>query len=105
RDLRALPQDALNKSASLWLSDAFESFAEPEIAGWLLTAETLVPMFFAGIVDAMARAGCDVAYFREHVHVDGDEHSRWMAESVADVIARADAEPAVVEAVTRGMND
>ena len=30
--------------------------------------------------------GCDTAYFAEHVAVDTDEHSAWMAEEVEEIV-------------------
>ena len=80
------PSGTFDRSASLWLSDDFDGFAEPEIAGFLLTAETLVPQMFAALQPAFERLGCDDRYFTEHVAVDTDEHATWMAEAVADVI-------------------
>jgi pyrroloquinoline quinone (PQQ) biosynthesis protein C len=80
------PASTFSRSASLWLSDEFERFTEPEIAGWLLTAETLVPRMFAAFQPAFARLACDGRYFTEHVTIDTDEHATWMAEAVEDVI-------------------
>lgn len=74
--------------ATEWLGDDFALQSEPEIAGWLLVAESLVPQIFADVAPCYARiAGCDTRYFTEHVAVDRDAHARWMAESVADVLA------------------
>ena len=61
-------------------------FSEPEIAGWLLAAETLVPEMFAAIEPAFARLGADTRYFSEHVAVDTDEHAAWMAEAVVEIV-------------------
>jgi pyrroloquinoline quinone (PQQ) biosynthesis protein C len=91
------------RSASLWLSDEFADFAEPEVAGFLLTAETLVPLMFAAMVSSFEAIGCDATYFREHVAVDGDEHARWMAEATADVVALYGDE--CIPAVLDGMDD
>jgi hypothetical protein len=85
--VESFPVETFERSASLWLSRDFAEFSEPEIAGWLLVAETLVPIMFARMKDAFARLeGCDTTYFSEHVSVDSDEHSTWMREAVDDVI-------------------
>lgn len=87
RRLDAFPVETFAHSASLWLSDPFADMSEPETAGWLLVAETLVPLMFAAITPCFAALGCETTYFTEHVHVDDAEHAAWMAESVADVVA------------------
>lgn len=87
RRLDALPVHVLADSAQLWLSDAFSAMSEPQVAGFLLVAETLVPVMFAQLAPHFARLGADTLYFDEHVHVDTDEHATWMAESVEDVLA------------------
>ena len=84
--LDAYPKDTFARSAELWLSEDFASFTEPEIAGFLLTAETLVPQMFAAMRPAYEQLGCDTRYFVEHEAVDGDEHAAWMAEAVVDVL-------------------
>ena len=97
--LDELPVHVLADSAGLWLSDTFAAMTEPEVAGFLLGAETLVPVMFAEVLPSFAAAGADTTYFTEHVSVDTDEHSTWMIESVEDVLdaygARATAEIAV----------
>jgi len=103
RDLEAFPSDTFLRSATLWLTDDFASFDEPEIAGFLLTAETLVPLMFAAVARSYEIAGCDARYFREHVAVDGDEHAMWMAEAVDDVVAAYG--PSCVPSILRGMED
>jgi hypothetical protein len=103
RSLDPYPHDTLVRSATLWLSDEFAAFEEPEIAGFLLTAETLVPLMFAAMVSSFEAVGCDAEYFREHVAVDGDEHAAWMAEATADVVALYGAE--CVPAILAGMDD
>lgn len=75
---------------------------EPAIAGWLLTAETLVPLMFATIKPCFDRIG-DTRYFSEHIAVDADEHASWMAEAVADVVALYG--PESVPIVSAGMAD
>ena len=87
RTLEAFPRETFIASATLWLSDAFRDFGEPEVAGFLMTAETLVPRMFAAVLPAFARIDCELRYFEEHVSVDGDEHAVWMREAVAEVIS------------------
>jgi hypothetical protein len=94
--------ETFGDTASMWLSDPFAEFSEPEIAGWLLTAETLVPVLFAAIKPCFDPIG-DSRYFSEHIAVDADEHSRWMAEAVADVVALYG--PQSVPLITTGMAD
>jgi hypothetical protein len=104
RKLEPFPTSTFAKSAELWLSDAFATQREPELVGWLLTAETLVPHLFAAVVPCYAElAGCETRYFSEHVAVDGDEHARWMADSVCDVVAIYG--PSCVPDVLHGMAD
>lgn len=81
-----LPGDSLTDAAEYWLSDAFARSSEPAIAGWLLVAESLVPILFAAVAPAFDALGCDTRYLYEHVHVDADEHATWMAEAVAEVL-------------------
>jgi hypothetical protein len=71
------------RNANEWLSASWD---EPAIAGWLLVAETLVPILFADFLPCFARLGCATAYFTEHVAVDRDEHAAWMTDAVADVV-------------------
>src|SRR5262249_4955033 len=91
--------DGLANTAGLWLSDAFATMPEPALAGWLLTAESLVPEMFAVMAPSFEAIGADCTYFTQHVAVDTDEHARWMAESVDDVIAiyGTDCVPVVLE--------
>ena len=103
RSLDPFPSETLVDSATLWLSDEFAEFEEPGIAGFLLTAETLVPMMFAAMVNSFEAVGCDTRYFREHVAIDGDEHATWMAEATADVVALYGDE--CVPSVLAGMAD
>ncbi len=96
--------DTFVESASLWLSAEFSTMSEPEVAGWLLVAETLVPIMFAEMRTGFERLdGCDVTYFSEHVSVDCDEHAAWMADAVLDVIAAYG--PTVVPEIIAGMED
>lgn len=104
RALDELPTAGLAHTAALWLADDFAELAEPALAGWLLVAETLVPVLFAEMAPQYAAiAGADTTYFTEHVAVDSDEHAAWMAESVAEVVAIYG--PACVPAVLAGMAD
>jgi len=86
RELTALPVRVLAQSAELWLGDGFAAMTEAEVAGFLLGAETLVPVMFACVLPSFAKAGADTRYFIEHVGIDTDEHSAWMEESVEDVL-------------------
>ena len=104
RELDAFPTSTFTKSATLWLSDAFARQPEPEVAGWLLVAESLVPQMFAEVAPCYARIdGCDTRYFTQHVAVDNDEHARWMTEAVADVMQIYG--PQAREVVIAGMTD
>ncbi len=88
KDGAGFPAATLGHTVGEWLTDEFAEVTEAGIAGWLLTSETLVPRLFAAIAPSFAqRAGCDTRYFTEHIAVDGDEHSTWMAEAVVEVIA------------------
>jgi Iron-containing redox enzyme len=102
RELAAFPTAALGRTAELWLSDAFAAMTEPALAGWLLTAETLVPDMFA-IMRPCFAAICEPAYFDEHIAVDADEHAVWMTESIDDVIAQYGA--GCVPTILEGMAD
>lgn len=102
RSLDSFPTDGLARTASLWLSDPFATMTEPALAGWLLTAETLVPEMFAVMAPCFEGVG-DTRYFIEHIAVDSDEHASWMAEAVADVVAIYG--PSCVPAVLEGMAD
>jgi pyrroloquinoline quinone (PQQ) biosynthesis protein C len=84
--LDPFPTHTFARSATLWLSDEFADQSEPEVAGWLLVAESLVPLMFAALRGSFVAMGCDTRYFDEHVEVDTDEHAKWMAESVEDVL-------------------
>lgn len=102
--LTAFEADLLTPTASLWMSDEFAAMSEPEIAGFLLGAETLVPLMFAAVLPAFQRIrGCDTRYLTEHVAVDGDEHAVWMTESVLEVIELYG--PGAVPEVAKGMAD
>jgi pyrroloquinoline quinone (PQQ) biosynthesis protein C len=104
RTLDAFPASTFAKSATLWLSDTFSGQPEPEVAGWLLVAETLVPLMFAEVAPCYARIdGCDTRYFTEHVAIDSDDHARWMRESVADVLQIYG--PESLETIVAGMTD
>ena len=102
RGLDELPTDGIVRTASLWLTDAFAQMSEPALAGWLLTAETLVPEMFAVMAPQFTDIA-DTTYFSEHVHIDSDEHARWMAEAVDEVVALYGS--ACVPQVLEGMAD
>jgi hypothetical protein len=102
RELATFPTDTLASTASLWLSDGFAEMSEPALAGWLLTAETLVPLLFAAMKPAFDPIA-DTRYFSEHIAVDADEHSSWMAEAVHEVVTLYG--PESVPIVTAGMAD
>jgi hypothetical protein len=86
--LAEYPTDGFGRTAALWLRDDFADMPEPWLAGWLLTAETLVPEMFAVMKPCFdALAGVDTTYFAHHIAVDSDEHSAWMAEAVDEVVA------------------
>jgi pyrroloquinoline quinone (PQQ) biosynthesis protein C len=104
RALDAFPTSTFTKSATLWLTDEFARQPEPEVAGWLLVAESLVPQMFAEVAPCYARlAGCDTRYFTQHVAVDNDEHAQWMTESVAEIMQIYG--PAALDTVIAGMRD
>ena len=102
-ELEPFPTHTFARSATLWLTDEFAHQSEPEVAGWLLVAETLVPLMFAALRPSFVALGCDTRYFREHIDVDTDEHSRWMAESVEDMFDIYG--PACTGSITAGMTD
>ena len=104
RDLEAFSTSTFTKSATLWLTDEFVRQPEPEVAGWLLVAESLVPLMFAEVAPCFAAIGGDTRYFTQHVAVDSDEHAKWMTEAVADVLQIYGAETAR-EQVLAGMRD
>ena len=103
RSLADLPTDGLASTADWLLTDEFAEMTEPMLAGWLLTAETLVPIMFAIVAPLFAGADTDTTYFTEHVHIDSDEHAQWMAEAVDEVVALYGA--ACVPEVLAGMAD
>ncbi|HZJ62255.1 MAG TPA: iron-containing redox enzyme family protein [Kofleriaceae bacterium] len=102
RTLAAFPTDGFGRTAQLWLSDDFVEMSEPALAGWLLTAETLVPEMFA-VMKPCFDGIADTTYFTHHIAVDSDEHSAWMAEAVDEVVSLYG--PACVPLVLEGMAD
>jgi hypothetical protein len=102
RELAGFPTDGLGRTAQLWLSDEFVEMSEPALAGWLLTAETLVPELFA-VMQPCFDGIADTAYFSHHIAVDSDEHAAWMAEAVDDVVSLYG--PPCVPLVLEGMAD
>jgi hypothetical protein len=102
--LDAFDTATFGATASMWLGDGFAAMAEPAIAGWLLTAETLVPQMFAAMKPSFDRvANANTRYFSEHIAVDADEHATWMAEAVDEVVAMYG--PECVPIVLAGMAD
>ena len=102
RTLDGPPTDGLAHTAALWLSDELADMTEPALAGWLLTAETLVPELFAVMQPCFAGLA-DTTCFREDVAVDSDEHAAWMADAVDDVVELYG--PTCVADVLAGMAD
>jgi hypothetical protein len=100
--LTAFPTDGFARTAQLWLSDDFVEMPEPALAGWLLTAETLVPDLFA-VMKPCFDGIADTTYFTHHIAVDSDEHAAWMAEAVDEVVALYG--PSSVPVVLDGMAD
>jgi hypothetical protein len=80
--LDAFPTDVITQTIELYLS---EDLDEPAIAGWLLVAESLVPILFDAVIPAFARAGADTTYLSAHVAIDADEHAAWMTEAVEEL--------------------
>jgi hypothetical protein len=101
--LDAFATGVFARTAETWISEEFGAFGEPEVAGWLLVAESLVPLMFADVLPSFARLGCDTRYFEEHVAVDAEEHAAWMREAVVDVVRAYG--PDSAEAVVAGMAD
>jgi pyrroloquinoline quinone (PQQ) biosynthesis protein C len=101
--LDGFPTSTFEHSASLWLSDGFERMSEASVAGFLLTAETLVPLMFAALAPSFAAIGCDTRYFDEHIHVDSDEHATWMAEAVDEIVDIEGID--CLPAISAGMDD
>jgi hypothetical protein len=100
--LAGFPTEGFGRTAQLWLSDEFVEMSEPALAGWLLTAETLVPELFAVMAPCFDGIA-DIAYFSHHIAVDSDEHAAWMAEAVDEVVALYG--PPCVPLVLAGMAD
>jgi pyrroloquinoline quinone (PQQ) biosynthesis protein C len=88
--LRAFPTDVVTQTIELWLHEELE---EPAVAGWLLVAESLVPILFGALLPCFERLGADTRYFAEHVAVDADEHATWMAEAVEEIVEASGSEP------------
>lgn len=103
RDLRGLPTTTFATTASMWLSDGFAREGEPEVAGFLYVAESLVPLLFAELAPCFGALACDTTYFTEHVRVDADEHAGWMADAIAEVLALYG--PDARDAILEGMRD
>src|SRR5258706_9804640 len=55
-DVEHIPRgDTFTRITTEWLSGEFARFTEPEVAGWLLVAETLVPVMFAAVKPCFER--------------------------------------------------
>ncbi|HUS29957.1 MAG TPA: iron-containing redox enzyme family protein, partial [Kofleriaceae bacterium] len=102
-ELDDMPTETFTREATEWLSPDFQVLSEPVVAGWLLVAESLVPLMFAALEPSFAALGADTRYLREHVHVDSDEHARWMAESVEEIVELYG--PACLAEIREGMVD
>jgi hypothetical protein len=97
-------EKTLGQSLNSWLSNEIADYDEPEMVGWLLASEALVPVLFESLVPSFdALPNCDTRYFHEHIAVDADEHARWMAESVDDILGIYG--PDCVAAIFVGMHD
>jgi pyrroloquinoline quinone (PQQ) biosynthesis protein C len=79
--------------------NAVSALSEEELAGWILSAETLVPHMFAMFAPAYGPE-IDHTYFREHMHIDLDEHSAWMEEAAAELLQR----PGALEGLLSGID-
>ncbi len=63
------------------------SLSEPELTGWLLAAETLTPSTDKVLLEGFKRIhGIDLAFLREHIVVDSDEHAVWMREAASELL-------------------
>jgi hypothetical protein len=100
---RALVARETGETAGFWLSDTFATSGEPEIAGYLVTAETLVPILFASFLPCFEKLGGDVRYLAEHIEVDAVEHASWMREAVAEVALLYG--PTSIKRIRAGMNE
>lgn len=71
--------------------------SDPMMGGWLLSQEVLVPVVFRTFRHAFeAIDGVDVTYLIEHEEVDAEDHSRWIAEALEEIVVdRATAADAV----------
>ena len=74
-----------------------EDLEEPAVAGWLLVAETCVPILFDAVLPSFERLGADLTYFTAHVHIDADEHATWMAEAVEELATDEASSTSIVE--------
>lgn len=61
---------------------------EPTRAGFMLATETLFPIILHIVRPAILHhfPMADMQYIDEHIEVDGDEHSKWMLESVEQLV-------------------
>jgi len=69
------------------MTDITPLLTEPQIAGWILASESLVPALFTSVIDQFRQAGADIAYLVEHISVDDEEHAQWMREASIELIS------------------
>ena len=80
--LDPFPTSVLAEQLQTYLTEELD---EPEVAGWLLVAESLVPILFEAVIPSFVRLGADTTYLHTHVEVDADEHASWMAEAAVEL--------------------
>jgi pyrroloquinoline quinone (PQQ) biosynthesis protein C len=85
------------------IMNAVTGMSEPEICGWLLAAETLVPTLFQIFRPAFAKLpGVDLTYLDEHISVDSDDHARWMLEGATKLLEKSDCLDEILAGVNIG---
>ncbi len=85
------------------IMNSVTGLSEEEIAGWILAAESLVPVMFALFLPEFEKiSGADLTYLREHINIDSDEHSQWMQEAVNELLSRAGADQGIVSGLEIG---
>jgi pyrroloquinoline quinone (PQQ) biosynthesis protein C len=77
---------------------------EPTRAGFMLATETLFPTLLQVVRPAIVQhfPMADMKYIDEHIEVDGDEHSKWMRESVEQILVQ---NPEYFDEVMRGVTE
>jgi pyrroloquinoline quinone (PQQ) biosynthesis protein C len=69
------------------IMNSVTGLSEAEIAGWILVSEAVVPSLFSIALKGFEQIhGVDTTYLTEHMHIDADEHSQWMAESALELM-------------------